>query len=72
MSVLLLALHLAVAAPAGSEAAKPSLLAISSSIALMVRQTSFTGKGDDRTLGMIRTEVERLCRKFPLYPDRHA
>jgi glycine/serine hydroxymethyltransferase len=27
---------------------------------------------DDRTLGMIKTEVERLCRKFPLYPDRHA
>src|SRR6188474_3147985 len=28
--------------------------------------------GDDRALGMIKTEVERLCRKFPLYPDRHA
>ena len=27
---------------------------------------------DDRTLGMIRTEVERLCRKFPLYPERQA
>ena len=25
---------------------------------------------DDRALGMIRAEVERLCRKFPLYPDR--
>jgi glycine hydroxymethyltransferase len=27
---------------------------------------------DDRALGMIRTEVERLCRKFPLYPERQA
>jgi glycine hydroxymethyltransferase len=25
--------------------------------------------GDDRTIGMVKTEVERLCRKFPLYPD---
>jgi glycine hydroxymethyltransferase len=24
---------------------------------------------DDRALGMIRTEVEVLCRKFPLYPE---
>src|SRR5256712_4042537 len=24
---------------------------------------------DDRTLGAIRTEVEALCRKFPLYPE---
>jgi glycine hydroxymethyltransferase len=24
---------------------------------------------DDRALGMIRTEVESLCRKFPLYPE---
>ena len=24
---------------------------------------------DDRALGMIRAEVEALCRKFPLYPD---
>src|SRR5437867_1674593 len=24
---------------------------------------------DDRALGMIRTEVEMLCRKFPLYPE---
>jgi glycine hydroxymethyltransferase len=24
---------------------------------------------DDRTLGMIRDEVESLCRKFPLYPE---
>jgi glycine hydroxymethyltransferase len=27
---------------------------------------------DDRALGMIRTEVERLCRKFPLYPERQG
>ena len=27
---------------------------------------------DDGALGMIRAEVERLCRKFPLYPDRQA
>jgi glycine hydroxymethyltransferase len=24
---------------------------------------------DDRVLGMVKDEVERLCRKFPLYPD---
>jgi glycine hydroxymethyltransferase len=24
---------------------------------------------DDRALGMVRAEVETLCRKFPLYPD---
>jgi glycine hydroxymethyltransferase len=24
---------------------------------------------DDRTLGMVRAEVESLCRKFPLYPE---
>ena len=24
---------------------------------------------DDAALGMVRTEVERLCRKFPLYPE---
>jgi glycine hydroxymethyltransferase len=24
---------------------------------------------DDAALGMIRVEVERLCRKFPLYPE---
>jgi glycine hydroxymethyltransferase len=24
---------------------------------------------DDRALGMVRTEVETLCRKFPLYPE---
>ena len=27
---------------------------------------------DDRALGMVKTEVERLCRKFPLYPDHRA
>jgi glycine hydroxymethyltransferase len=27
---------------------------------------------DDRALRMIRTEVERLCRKFPLYPERQG
>ena len=26
----------------------------------------------EAALGMIRTEVERLCRKFPLYPDSLA
>jgi glycine hydroxymethyltransferase len=24
---------------------------------------------DDRALGMVRAEVETLCRKFPLYPE---
>jgi glycine/serine hydroxymethyltransferase len=24
---------------------------------------------DDRALAMVRTEVETLCRKFPLYPE---
>jgi glycine hydroxymethyltransferase len=24
---------------------------------------------DDRAIGMVRDEVERLCRKFPLYPE---
>ena len=24
---------------------------------------------DDHALGIIRTEVEALCRKFPLYPE---
>jgi glycine/serine hydroxymethyltransferase len=24
---------------------------------------------DDAALKMVREEVERLCRKFPLYPD---
>jgi glycine hydroxymethyltransferase len=27
---------------------------------------------DDRALTTVRTEVERLCRKFPLYPDRRG
>jgi glycine hydroxymethyltransferase len=27
---------------------------------------------DARTLGMVKGEVERLCRKFPLYPERLA
>ena len=27
---------------------------------------------DDRAIGMAREEVRRLCRKFPLYPDRQA
>jgi glycine/serine hydroxymethyltransferase len=27
---------------------------------------------DDAALGMVRTEVERLCRKFPLYPEMPA
>jgi len=25
---------------------------------------------DERTFGMVRSEVERLCRRFPLYPER--
>jgi glycine hydroxymethyltransferase len=25
---------------------------------------------EERTLGMVRREVERLCRRFPLYPER--
>jgi glycine hydroxymethyltransferase len=25
--------------------------------------------GDDRALAMVRTEVETLCRTFPLYPE---
>jgi glycine/serine hydroxymethyltransferase len=24
---------------------------------------------DDHVLGMVKAEVERLCRKFPLYPE---
>jgi glycine hydroxymethyltransferase len=27
---------------------------------------------DERVHGMVKTEVERLCRKFPLYPERQA
>ena len=30
---------------------------------------AFETPEDDRALGMIRTEVETLCRKFPLYPE---
>jgi glycine/serine hydroxymethyltransferase len=25
---------------------------------------------DDRSLAAVRAEVEKLCRKFPLYPER--
>jgi len=25
---------------------------------------------DDRAIGMVKSEVERLCRRFPLYPDK--
>jgi glycine hydroxymethyltransferase len=25
---------------------------------------------DDRALATVRSEVERLCRRFPLYPER--
>lgn len=27
---------------------------------------------DDSVLGMVRAEVEKLCRKFPLYPERQT
>jgi len=27
---------------------------------------------DHRVAGMVKEEVERLCRKFPLYPERLA
>jgi glycine hydroxymethyltransferase len=27
---------------------------------------------DDRALGMVRSEVEALCRRFPLYPEQQA
>ena len=27
---------------------------------------------DDRVAGVVKDEVEKLCRKFPLYPDRQA
>jgi glycine hydroxymethyltransferase len=27
---------------------------------------------DDGVLTMVKAEVEHLCRKFPLYPDRRA
>jgi glycine hydroxymethyltransferase len=26
---------------------------------------------DDRAIGIVKQEVERLCRRFPLYPDKH-
>jgi glycine hydroxymethyltransferase len=26
---------------------------------------------DERVQGMVKTEVERLCRRFPLYPEKH-
>ena len=29
-----------------------------------------TAPEDDRVLGMVRADVEKLCRKFPLYPER--
>jgi glycine/serine hydroxymethyltransferase len=25
---------------------------------------------DDRVIGMVKSEVERLCRRFPLYADK--
>jgi glycine/serine hydroxymethyltransferase len=27
---------------------------------------------DERAIGMVKAEVERLCRKFPLYSERLA
>jgi glycine hydroxymethyltransferase len=36
--------------------------------ALMARVLA--GPGDDRTIGMVKTEVEQLCRRFPLYGER--
>ena len=30
---------------------------------------ALTAPSDDRALAMVRTEVETLCRKFPLYPE---
>jgi glycine hydroxymethyltransferase len=30
---------------------------------------ALTAPADDRALAMVRTEVETLCRKFPLYPE---
>jgi glycine/serine hydroxymethyltransferase len=29
---------------------------------------ALTTPDDDKALGAVRVEVERLCRKFPLYP----
>jgi glycine hydroxymethyltransferase len=37
---------------------------------LMARALS--APDDERALVMVRSEVERLCRKFPLYPERQA
>ena len=31
---------------------------------------ALTAPDEDRVLGMVKSEVERLCRKFPLYPER--
>jgi glycine/serine hydroxymethyltransferase len=30
---------------------------------------ALAGPEDDAALAMVRTEVEALCRKFPLYPE---
>jgi glycine/serine hydroxymethyltransferase len=30
---------------------------------------SLASPDDDAALGRVRTEVEALCRKFPLYPE---
>jgi glycine hydroxymethyltransferase len=27
---------------------------------------------DEHALGVVKSEVERLCRKFPLYPERQV
>src|SRR5919106_2014210 len=32
---------------------------------------SLASPEDDRVLGAVKTEVERLCRRFPLYPDKY-
>jgi glycine/serine hydroxymethyltransferase len=29
-----------------------------------------TAPEDDRVISMARSDVEKLCRKFPLYPER--
>jgi hypothetical protein len=29
-------------------------------------------RDDDRVAAAVRDEVERLCRMFPLYPDRQS
>ena len=43
---------------------EPQMEAISQLIARALKTPD-----DDRALGMIKTEVETLCRKFPLYPE---